>query len=788
MKLRLAAHLVIAGLFLSGAANAFVVELEPAPPILVGQTSTFRVHNLEGATGAVTFQWILGDGTTIDTAERVVSHVYATAGNYSVNIVAREDGYPRDGDGLTHIVHHPLTATPPHNSSSILVDEERRRVWNVNPDNDSITVIDADTLQRVGEVRVGDEPHYLAQAPDGTIWVTNQMSDEVVVVDRDSAEVTARIPMPYASQPLGLVFGPSGMAYVALFATGNLVEIDPSSRQVRREVALGPMPAGVSAAGDGRIFVTRFISAPPPVGATPLDSYGEVWVVSPETFTLRTTIQLPFDRSKESNSSGPGVPNYVSSFVISPDGTQAWVTAKKDNVSHGPLLDHQRNSFESFVRAITCVVDMGTETEIVEKRIDLDNRSMPVSVAFAPLGNQAFVLVEAGNRIEFYDAFTRANPGALNDVGHAPDGLALSRDGRLFVNAFLSRQVITYDMQAALATASQAVSEPFVPTGTVEKEALSDTVLLGKQVFYDASDGRMSKDTYMSCVSCHFGGMSDGRAWDFSVRGEGIRNTKALLGGRGTGQGRVHWSANFDEIQDFERDIRESFEGTGFMPDGEFEARETAPDGGYDPFGKPAAGVSKELDALAEYFATFDKAPRSPFRNPDGSFTREARAGRRIFERAGCPTCHAPPDFTDSGQSGSLHDVGTLTSMSGRRLGRPLLGIDTPGLKGLWQSAPYLHDGRAPALSDIFRITKDRMGKTSDLSQVEVGALVEYLKELDDVPEQPGVDDLEVEGGGRLDCSFGRSRDRTPGIGFAWLLLGAAIAASRRMRSTTKKD
>ena len=157
---------------------------------------------------------------------------------------------------------YPLTAKPPHNSSSIILDPEHHRVWNVNPDSDSVSVIDENTLTRVREAPVGREPHSLAQAPDGTIWVSNQLSDEVVVLDRDSGDVKARIALPYASQPRSIAFGPSGSAYVSLFATGKLVEIDGTSRKVGRDLVLGPTPAGVSVAADGRIFVTRFLPRP----------------------------------------------------------------------------------------------------------------------------------------------------------------------------------------------------------------------------------------------------------------------------------------------------------------------------------------------------------------------------------------------------------------------------------------------------------------------------------------------------------------------------------------------
>jgi hypothetical protein len=115
-----------------------------------------------------------------------------------------------------------------------------------------------------------------------------------------------------------------------------------------------------------------------------------------------------------------------------------------------------------------------------------------------------------------------------------------------------------------------------------------------------------------------------------------------------------------------------------------------------------------------------------------------ALEGRKIFRRAGCGDCHSGVDFTDSA-NGVLHDVGTLLPTSGSRLFGKLEGIDTPSLKGAWHSAPYYHDGRAATLMEIFTKynPEDKMGVTSNLSTTELEQLVEYLLELDDVPEPP---------------------------------------------------
>ncbi len=78
----------------------------------------------------------------------------------------------------------------------------------------------------------------------------------------------------------------------------------------------------------------------------------------------------------------------------------------------------------------------------------------------------------------------------------------------------------------------------------------------GKQFFYDAQDTRLALHGYISCASCHNDGGQDGRVWDLTGFGEGLSNTTSLRGRAGA-QGFLHWSNNFDEVQDFEGQIRE---------------------------------------------------------------------------------------------------------------------------------------------------------------------------------------------------------------------------------------
>ncbi len=765
MRCGLAGWLGAALLLASSSGLALEISVEPATPVPVGEARVFRVAEVLDAVGEVTYRWNFGDGTVVGPgAAGEVEHTYATPGHYTVIVLGTDAQKARTSSSFVQAAHPALTQTPPSNSSSILYDASRDRIWNVNPDNNSVSVSDASSLERLREIPVGDEPHSLALGPDGAIWVANQRSDEIVVLDPESGDERLRITLPYASQPRSIAFGPSGHAYVSLFATGELVEIDGLSHKLTRRLALGPTPAGVSVAADGRIFVTRFISP---------DQHGEIWLVSPTTFELVRTIELPLDPGPDSESAGRGLPNYVSSIAISPDGTQAWVTAKKDNVLRGPQRDGLSMNPDSFVRAIICVLDLTTESELLEKRMDIDNRALPAQVAFSPVGDYAYLLLQGSNWLGIFDAYRASSISGIKDVGQAPDGLAFSKDGKLFVNAFLSRELSVYDLGESLSSRDHQAPEPLARIPSVDAEPLSEQLLLGKQVFYDANDKRMSDVGYMSCAACHLGGLGDGRVWDLTDRGEGLRNTKSLLGLAGAvGQGRLHWSANFDEVQDFERDIRESFGGTGFMSEADWLER------AQDPFGPPSAGVSPELDALAAYLTSLDQAPRSPFRNPDGSFSKEARAGKKVYLRAGCPECHLEPTFTNTA-TGELFDVGTLLPTSGQRLGTELVGLDTPGLKGLWQSAPYLHDGRAASLLEVFSISQDQMGITSNLSPSELQQLVRYLQELDDVPETAPPAD--PDSGAEASCAVRPGRAQSGGSWLvALLVFGLGLVRGRK--------
>jgi DNA-binding beta-propeller fold protein YncE len=508
-------------------------------------------------------------------------------------------------------------------------------------------------------------------------------------------------------------------AYVTLMAVGKLLKLDPTTGEVIATADVGPTPRGVSVTGDGtQVFVTRFVS--PQTG-------GEVVVLDAATLAVKNRYVLtPDTTTMDTDQRGRGLPNFLFSVGLTPDGRQAWVSGKKDNIFRGLARDGIKLSQDSVVRPMVSVLDLAETTESQATRIDLDDRNLPVYTEFSPFGDYAFVTISGSNMVEVRDTHTRGFLTALGGAGLAPRGTVLGPMQRLFVQGSMGRNVVVYDVSTIL-DGSDVRSKKVKEIPVVAQEKLAPDVLLGKQVFSNSADGRMTVEGYLTCTTCHFDGGEDGQVYDFTSRNEGFRNTISLRGRRGTGQGNLLWSGAFDEVQDIEEEIRDLFLGHGFIADDAYN-QGTVSSG----LGDPKKGLSKELDALTVYLTTLDQVDPSPFRNPDGSMTEDAVAGKALFSKLGCDFCHSGPDYTDSAR-GRLHDVGTLKMTSGTRDGQPLLGVDTPSLLGVWQSPPYLHDGSAATLRDVLTSQNldDQHGFTSSLAPEQLDQLVAFLQQLD---------------------------------------------------------
>jgi YVTN family beta-propeller protein len=94
--------------------------------------------------------------------------------------------------------------------------------WVVNQDNNSVSLFNANNNNRIKQINVGTAPRSLAIAPNGEIWVTSKEQTKISVIDPGSNTVVRTINLPFASQPFGIAFSPTGdHAYVALEGAGS---------------------------------------------------------------------------------------------------------------------------------------------------------------------------------------------------------------------------------------------------------------------------------------------------------------------------------------------------------------------------------------------------------------------------------------------------------------------------------------------------------------------------------------------------------------------------------------
>jgi len=717
--------------------SPLVLDNPPARTFIVtGGVATFSASASGGSN--LVYQWNFGDGTpdTNWSASSTATHAFANPGTYVVTISVSDDSGQLRSRSVVQAVYLPATAKSPAASGNLLVESPSGagpRLWVVNQDNDSVSVFDAASYAKLGEITVGTAPRSIARAPNGMIWVVGKQSGTLSVIDPSTRAVTRTITLARGSQPFGIVMSPvASIAYVTLEAGGKVLKFDTTTYAQTGSAAVGPNARHLSISGDGtRLYVSRFVTPALPGESTAtvtptVTTGGEVLQLDTATLGLTRTIVLQHSDQPDTETTGSGIPNYLGAAVISPDGSQAYVPSKQDNVKRGALRNNTGLNFQNTVRAISSRIDLATNSEDLAGRIDHDNASVASAAVYDPHGVYLFIALETSREVAVVNAFSHAQLLRF-DVGLAPQGLALSADGlKLYVNNFMDRTVGVYDLAPLLQGGQYSV--PLLATlSAVATEKLAANVRAGKQLFYDARDPRLARDRYMSCASCHNDGGHDGRVWDLTSQGEGLRNTIALRGRGGSGQGFLHWSNNFDEVQDFEGQIRALAGGTGLMSDAAFGAGTRS-----TPLGDPKAGLSVDLDALAAYVASLNTFAPAPARPSATALSGNAAAGKAVFTSQNCAACHSGAAFTGSGLNTPVN-IGTIKPSSGSRLFGPLTGIDVPTLRDVWATAPYLHDGSAPTLDAAVRAHSNVFIGDADLTM-----LVAYLQEIGaDEPAAP---------------------------------------------------
>lgn len=576
-------------------------------------------------------------------------------------------------------------------SSLLAISADGKLLACSNRDSGSVTIVDLGTHTKLREISVGHKPEGVTfLGPTHQLAVALYHDDQVAFLDADSGEVLGRTDV--FDEPYGVVSSADGKrVFVTLSYPGQIVEIDAASHSVVRTIEAGPFARGLAISNDdARLYVTEYYTA----NVLAIDIAGGNVV----------------DR-------WPGISsdNLSRQIVLHPTRDKAYLAHIRSAVERA----HGEGSIFPYVSVID-TQPARTEDEKRRSRIPMDSftsvyvTANPWDVAIAPDGKR-FYVVFAGTNDMFVcdvidDDYRELAHRATIQLGSNPRAVAVAPDSATFyVYNVLDFEVVAYD--AATLRPRETIK--------VTDNPLSEEVLLGKKLFYSAVQP-MARRRWISCSSCHPDGENDARTWQ---NPEGLRDTPALAGLSWTHP--LHWSADRDEVQDFEHTIRGNLmQGRGLTP---------GRPGEYHPsLGEPNKGLSRELDALAAYSNTHT-FPLSPYAK--GGLSDAAKRGRDIFFSAetACATCHSGPFFTDSRHgSRTLHDVGTGPPQIADPSEIMGAAYDTPTLLGIYRTAPYLHQGKAATLKDVLTTYNqdDRHGVTSHLSSQQIQDLIAFLKSL----------------------------------------------------------
>jgi len=572
------------------------------------------------------------------------------------------------------------------------------RLYAVLSGTNEVAAIDTARRAVVGRAAVGKVPRGIALTPDGSrLYVTNSWADTVTEID--AASMKPLRTMPAGFEPTGIAFDGHGALYVANRLSDDVTVVDAASGAVTRHLIAARGASYTAASADGsRIYVTHIYPIP---GAFRTPPKSEITVIDAGRRIVTNRIALP-------DAAG------VFHVAVSRDGRLGLAALLRPrnlvplaHVEHGWVFGDSLAVFGD---------DVGGVVQLPLDYIE-DYFSLPFGVAIAPDKKRAYVSASGSNEVAVIDlarlvAAARSSSAArmANDlsaashyviaripVGRNPRSIALSPDGAtLWVANRLDDSISVIDTAKLQVTGSVPLGAP--PALTAERR--------GERLFYSSA---VSFGHSFGCANCHLDSTFDGLNWDLEPDGFGIDivDNRAL------------------------EDIGETspFKWNGQNPDLETECGPRT-----ERYFFRSQGIrGDDLEDLVAYIKAIPLRPNR-YRAADGELTPAQERGKAIFLRTRrkdgtpipegnqCFVCHSGKYYTNQ----LVADVGT-----GKPTDRSPL-IDTPELTNVVNSAPYLHDGSAMTLEEIWTVfnPKDQHGVSNDLTKDELNDLIEYLKTL----------------------------------------------------------
>lgn len=587
---------------------------------------------------------------------------------------------------------------------NLAVSADGKTLFVVAQDANQLLVTDAGKGKVIQKIPVGNKPHsVIIDKENRKAYVSNQWSDFVSVIDLGSMTVTDSLST--GNGPAGLSLSADEKSlYVVNSYGSDLSVIDLESKTEIKRLSTGNNPTGTQLSPDGKnLYIT---SRRADIGA-----YGDL-LVSQLTVVDDSSRRVKDFLNMESA-------YLMENVAFTPSGDLAIVTLIRPKnlvpsiqVERGFMMTHGIG-----------IIEQKENGRIIQLLIDEPNRYFPdpFDIVITPDGKKAFISSSGVNFITVVDIdsikqlIEESSPELLStysdhlgissryvikriETGANPKGLALSPDGKLlYVAEYLNDKI-------SVISTEKMESINTIDLGGPGKISVARQ---GRRLLNNA--GHTFQSQY-SCYTCHPDEHEDGLVYNMASKdmGRNLTNTQSLR--------------DIGDTPPFKWNGKNQ---TVFKQDGiRFSTVLT----------RTEQFSYKNLDAITAYIMTGIPYPPNLKYNPTGELTEAQERGKIVFERTKdnfgntipennrCITCHPAPYYTNL----KLADVSTLAASDDSIL------FDTPHLNNIYASPPYLHDGRAKTLEEIWTIygKPDKHGLAGDMSKNQLNDLVEYLKSL----------------------------------------------------------
>jgi YVTN family beta-propeller protein len=606
--------------------------------------------------------------------------------------------------------------TGPHYLSpmDLKLSPDGQRLYVVCEDSDVMLAVDTRTGQVTGRVKVGHKPKGVALSPNGkTLYVSNEWDDSITEIDAHSMQPLRTLEAGWG--PVGVTTDLKGEVLYAANTLGNDVSLlDLSTGKEIKRLGTGPFPEYIALSHDGsQVYVSNLLARAGPTDQPPVS---ELTVIDTRKQVVAGRIAVPGVIQLRHIAEVPArTGGYLLIPFMRPKNLNPLVQIEQGwYLTHGMAIVHP-----SFPHAGG--VGKSRVDEVLLDDIDYYYAD-GFGTAATPDGQWALVTAAGANVVSIIDTaklnqllrqLPPDKPEALADrldsaqqfvvhripTGRHPTAIAVAPNGRFaYIANHLDDTVSVLDMRKLKVTSTIDLDGP------KEITALRH----GERLFFDASYCFQGQ---LACATCHpHEGLSDGLAWMLETRklGRDVVENRTLLGIKDTSP--YKWNGKNPDLatQDGPRTAMYIFRSQGFSP-----------------------GEVKDLESFMRSL----RLPPNRHLGRHRELTEALERGREIFFRTRtndgslirpenrCYFCHAPlTHYTSRVQI----NVGTATRYD------TIKEFDIPQLESIYMRTPYLHNGEAQTLEEIWTKfnPEDKHGITSDMDKLQLNDLIEFLKTL----------------------------------------------------------